>query len=362
MKLSTLSASGASVIALRSLGLDPELIDLTSTEGLAASLRRAASFMCPTSPIRLVDAVLGAVRPVSPEGSVNRDRLVEILDLLIGGGDLLELRHEAEHQTRLLYLGPPSFIERDPGTYLLVGVRPYGVPLVDAELADQIEREGHTRTLHPEGEDVVEQLARSGLQQINPERWVASPRKESAAELLQRVGARLNAAGPSGDIEDLVVLDPATPTRYYKGRWREPMLGDSGDFVARRPQAYGADLWCAVRLDDGSPQKLIEFPIDDPLVPGRDEAWRMEMAIDAERRIPQIFRWTPAQGGRCSIVSFFSPLPGFAERYLQLVGLALPDAPKALFAFRVTNGAVSALSAYLADMLWMKSVAEETGL
>ena len=266
MKLSTLSASGASVIALRSLGLDPELIDLTSTEGLAASLRRAASFMCPTSPIRLVDAVLGAVRPVSPEGSVNRDRLVETLDLLIDGGDLLELRHEADHQTRLLYLGPPSFIERDPGTYLLVGVRPYGVPLVDAELADQIEREGHTRTLHPEGEDVVDQLARSGLHQINPERWVASPRKESAAELLQRVRARLNAAGPSGDIEDLVVLDPATPAGYYKGRWREPMRGDSGDFVARRPQAYGADLWCAVRLSDGSPQKLVEFPIDDPLV------------------------------------------------------------------------------------------------
>ena len=86
------------------------------------------------------------------------------------------------------------------------------------------------------------------------------------------------------------------------------------------------------------------------------------MAIDAERRTPQIFRWTQAQGGASSIVSFFSPLPGFAERYLQLVGLALPGVPKALFAFRVTNGAMPALSAYLADMLWMKSVAEETGL
>jgi hypothetical protein len=293
---------------------------------------------------------------------VDRDRLVEILDLLIDGGDLLELRHEAERPMRMLYLGPPSFIERNHGTYLLIGVRPYGVPLVDAELADRIEPEGHTRTLHLEGEDVVEQLARNGLQQINPKRWVASPQKESPAELLQRVGARLNAAGPSGDIEDLVVLDPAASSRYYKGRWRGPMSGDSGDFVARRPQAYGADLWCAVRLGDGSPKKLVEFPIDDPLVPGRDEAWRMAMAIDAERGIPQLFRRTQAQGGAFSIVSFFSPLPGFAERYLQLVGLALPDAPKALFAFRVTNGAVAALSAYLADMLWMKPVAEETGL
>jgi hypothetical protein len=362
MKLSTLSASDASLLALRTLGLDPELIDLTSTEGLAASLRRAASFMCPTSSTRLVDAVLGTVRPVSPEGSVNRDRLVEILDLLIDGGDLLELRHEAERPTRLLYLGPPSFIEQAPGTYLLVGVRPYGAPLVNAELADQIEVEEHTRTLHLEGKNVVAQLVRSGLQQINPERWVASPLKESPTELLQRVNARLNAAGPTGDIEDLVVLDPATSARYYKGRWRGPMPGDSGDFVARRPQAYGADLWCAVRLCDGSPKKLAEFPIDNPLVPGRDEAWRMEMAIDAERGIPPVFRRTPAQGGASSIVSFFSPLPGFAERYLQLVGLALPDAPKALFAFRVPNRAIPALSGYLADMLWMKPIAEETGL
>jgi hypothetical protein len=61
-------------------------------------------------------------------------------------------------------------------------------------------------------------------------------------------------------------------------------------------------------------------------------------------------------------VSFFSPLPGFAERYLQLVGQALPDAPRALFAFRVANGAMPGLSAYLAGMLWMKPVAEEGGL
>ena len=68
MKLSTLTAQDASVLAVQTLGLDPELIDLTSTEGLAASLRRAASFMCPTSPSRLIDAVLDAVRPVSADG------------------------------------------------------------------------------------------------------------------------------------------------------------------------------------------------------------------------------------------------------------------------------------------------------
>src|SRR5664279_6185632 len=106
MNLSILSANDASALAVKVLGLDQELIDLTSNEGLAASLRRAASFLCPTSPGRLIDAVQGAVGPVSPNGSLDRDRLIEILDLLVGAGDLLELRQEEERATRLLYLGP----------------------------------------------------------------------------------------------------------------------------------------------------------------------------------------------------------------------------------------------------------------
>ena len=65
MRLSSLSSEEASALSVRALGLDSELIDLTSQEGLAASLRRAASFMCPTNPGRLLNAVLSAVRPVS---------------------------------------------------------------------------------------------------------------------------------------------------------------------------------------------------------------------------------------------------------------------------------------------------------
>lgn len=163
-----------------------------------------------------------------------------------------------------------------------------------------------------------------------------------------------------GDIEGLRVLDPAATVQYYMGRWRTPLPADTGDFVARRPQAYGADLWCCVRLEAGLSKKMIEFPVDDPVAPARDEAWRVQMAIDAARGLPQRYRLERMNGMEATVVSFFSPIPGFAERHLQLLGMALPEAQRALFAFRVPNGAIQALTAFLNAMLWMPQLEEES--
>lgn len=352
MTVTSLSPADASAVSVRTLGLDPELVGLTSTEGLAASLRRAASFMCPTSPSRLIGAVLGAVRPVALEGEVSRETLTELLDLVIAGGDLLELRREEDRSVRLLYLGPPSYIERESGTYLISGVRPFGAALVDFELAPLVELEGHTRTLRLDAVNAVERLSGAGLRPIERERWVGSPNSEQAKALLQRISDRLDAASSSGEVEGLQIVDPRSKVRYYRGRWRTPVAGDTGDFMARRPQAYGADLWCAVRLVNGTATKLAEFPIDDPVVPGRDEAWRLQMAIDATRGAPQQFASELSASGDAAIVKFFSPIPGFAERYLQLIGLSIKT-PGALFTYRVPIGAIPSLTRLLTDMLWM---------
>lgn len=361
MTISSLTASEATGLSVHALGLDAELIDLTSREGLAASLRRAASFMCPTSPSRLLNTVLDAVLPLAPKGTVARDELADLLDQLIAAGDLLEFSRE-ERSIRLLYLGPPSYVECEPGRYLLLGVRPFGIPLIDAELSSRIECEGHTRNIRIDAATADERLVNAGLHGIEPNRWIASPRTESPASLFGRTRERLDAARDSGDIEDLRVLDSTTPVQYYRGRWRSPKPGDSGDFVARRPQAYGADLWCTVRLVDGAPTKLVEFPVEDPVLPGRDEAWRMQMANDSIRGVPQRYRCEPAASGDATVVKFFSPIPGFAERYLQLVGLALTEVPGALFAFRVPNGAMPGLERLLTDMLWMESTLKEQKL
>jgi hypothetical protein len=359
MTVTTLTSAEASALSVQTLGLDPDSVGLDSTEGLAASLLRAASFLCPTSPSTLVAAVVSAVQPLAPEGEVNRERVAGLLDLLIASGDLLELRHEIDGSSvRLVYLGPPSFIERAPGTYLLLGVRPYSAPLLDENLLTEVACEGHTRAIQLDAATAADTLAGAGLQQIERQRWVASPREESAAELLRRTAERLDVAGGGGEIEGLQIIDPSTPVRYYRGRWREPVTTDSGDLVARRPQPYGADLWSAVRFVNGTATKIFQFPVDNPVVPARDEAWRLQMAIDAKRGQPQHYTAEPVPGGS-TVVKFFSPIPGFAERYLQLIGLPLAGTSGALFAFRVPDGAMPDLLELLTDLLWMEPVPKE---
>jgi hypothetical protein len=353
MKLTKLSASDVSALAVETLGLDADAIGLISGEGIAASLRRAASFMCPTSPGRLVDTVLGALRPLHEDG-LSRNDIMDTLDQLVASGDLLELRHASGGSTRLLYLAPPSYIERVPGTYLLMGVRPFNAPLIGDDLADAIEYEGHTRILTIDAADAADQLRSRGLQAVSKARWVSSPSAEAPADLIGRYRARLDVARDAGQLDGIVLLDPAAKVRYYQGRWRAPATSDTGDFVARRPQAYGADLWCLIRFDSGVPQRLIEFPVDDPVLPGRDEAWRYQAAVDALRGTPQRFRVRAGSRAADEVtLDFFSPLPGFAERYVQFAGLALGKTPGALFSFRLPSGAAADVSTFLTEMLWM---------
>lgn len=361
MKLTKLTAQDMSIVAVATLGLDADAIGLSSPEALATSLRRAASFMCPTSPGRLVDAVHGALKPLHGD-ELKRDDLVDMLDQLVASGDMLELRHESVRSTRLLYLAPPSYIERVPGTYLLMGVRPFGAALFGDELAEAIEHEGHTRILAVDPVIADSELGSHGLQRVPKDRWVSSPRMEAPAALIERHQTHLDVAPKAGQIDNLVLLDPASKVRYYRGRWRSPNPSSTGDFVARRSQAYGADLWCLVRFQSGEPQRLLEFPVNDPAVPGRDEAWRYQAAVDALRGTPQQFRLRRGSSPSADVtIDFFSPLPGFAERYVQFAGLALGKTPGALFSFRLPAEAVGDVTAFLTDMLWMTYEEDNSG-
>lgn len=359
MRIFTASARESAALAVKTLELDEESIDLVSPEGLSASIRRAASFLCPATPRELVDAVLAAIRPLYDDAAPSRDDLMDQLDLLISGGDLLELRQVESRTTRLIFLGPPSYVEKEPGQYLIFGVRPFGASLVGPALRDEVLYEGQTRTIQLDPQAAAAQLAALGLHQISRERWVGQPALTEASNLVQRLAQRVANAGRAGEVEGLKVLDPITPVRFYRGRWRALNGMDNGDFVARRPQAYGADLWCLVRVIDGLPQRLIDFPVDKSTVPGRDEAWRLQAAIDAVRQDPQVFRFRPVHNDVSQVIAdFFGPVPGWAERYLELVGLAVQRAEGSLFSYRVPIEAKLGLQELFTDMLWMREAHE----
>jgi hypothetical protein len=198
-----------------------------------------------------------------------------------------------------------------------------------------------------------------GLHRIEPDKWIGQPAKLTAEELIELVQIRLDAALVAGDAIQFEIIDPAKRVTYYKKRWRALQHTDSGVFVTRRPQAYGLDLWCALRVSDGMPQRLFDFPIENPVVPGRDEAWRLQAAIDAVRGTPQRYRMRSIDGPRSDVtVDFFSPLPGWAERRLQLVAVAADRSSGALFSFRASATASEDIRRYLDEMLWMQAMQE----
>jgi hypothetical protein len=362
MRVSQLSRAEADATAVKTLGLDHEAVDLLSPEALCASLRRAASFLCPASPRQIVDAVLDAVGPLDIMSSVTRDHLMELLDLLISTRDLLELRRPGERQTRQLYLGPPSYVVTAPGRYLLLGVRPYAAPLVGDTPRTDILHEGHTRIIRLDPGSAPAQLQATGLHEITREQWLNHPRAQAAADFLQELRQRLTDAGPAGQVEGLTLIDPSRSVRYYQGRWREPKANDHGDFVARRPQAYGADLWCFVRIEAGSPVALIDFPVADLSAPGRDEAWRAQAALDAERGQPQTLRTRTANGRENNVIlDLFAPVPGWAERYLEMAGQPVTRSGGSLVSYRVPGAAIPALTEFLSAMLWMRVSEKEEG-
>src|SRR5262249_50721053 len=153
------------------------------------------------------------------------------------------------------YLSAPS------GVIFLLGVVPDRSSPLPVELERRIESVAYIRQLAPRPtENLPSELQRLGLREVSLEDWAKSPPKESASLYLSRFDERLATTGLAGEIPDLVILNPETPVHFYKRRWTDPR-SMTGRFVGRRPQRYGADLWCYVELDGGRPQRLLDLPV-----------------------------------------------------------------------------------------------------
>jgi hypothetical protein len=348
MRIMELDSDTVAARAVASLGLDADAVAIGAPEAVCAALRRAGSFLCPASPRQLVDVVIDAVKPVLSEATPSREEVNHYLDLLISSGDLLELR---EGNTRLLYLGPPAWVTKSPGWYLLLGVRPNGTPLVDSDLTSQINYEGHTRTLELDPDLVQGRLGAAGLREMALDQWLRQPVAAAASDVIADAQTRLSAESSAGVVTGLQLLDPATAVHYYRGRWREVRAIDNGDFVCRRSQAYGAELWCYVRIAEGRPLSILDLPIDH-LDLGRNEAWRLQAATDALGATPQRYR-VQHMNDLHAVIDFFAPLPTWAERRLELVGIPVIRSRGALMTYRIASGALSTVEGFMAEMLWM---------
>ena len=343
------------VTAVETLGLDAAAMDLLSPEVLAACIRRAASVLCPTTRGTLIRSVTEALAPLPHFSEDHSGEVVELVDSLVAHGDLLELPFDGSGGTRRqLFLGPPAFVPRD-ASCILVGVRPDGAPLVGDELAGRVEYRRHVRLvrLGDDDEPLAERLAEEGLLRVTAEQWLRAPRPTSPESVVDEFTARLAARPPTGDLEGLRLIDPAADVSYYRGRWRPPRPDDRGRFVARRPQAYGAELWCFASLTDGAVTQILDLPVLDALAPGSDEAWLLQAAIDAAAGRPQRLQVRAGAHADVELLDLFGPIPRWAQRRLDVAGVAIARGPRALFSYQLPADESQGEVEWLREMLWM---------
>ena len=350
-----LSAAEVHAQKVAELGLDPGALDLTSVEAIAGALRRTASFLCPCTAPTLVRGVVSPLRGLVDDLATIKNLVEETLEPMIAHGDILEHRDiegEPGHgATSLLYAAPAGFVARESGVVILLGVASDELSAVPDDLEARIEYVNHLRRLTPgPGEDLRSEFLQLGLIEISYSGWLRFPPRETCAEHVARLDRLLDAAQPSRDVPGLSLLDPTRGVRYYRGRWVEPRA-QSGRFVARRRQAYGADLWCYLEMRDGNPERLIDLPAGGSRWRGCDEAWHLQMAIDAQRGEPQQFRIRPGPEGT-RVLEFFSPVPMWARRRWDAVGEPV-SASSCLFACRLAEAELAEEMRFAREALWI---------
>jgi hypothetical protein len=338
------------------LGLDPNILDLTSIEAIAGALRRLANFLCPCSAATLVRGVVQPMRGLVENRESFKVIVEDTLEAMIAYGDILEFREVEENLgvegSVLLYAAPVSFVPRKSGMVILIGIATDQLSALPEDLEVRIEYVNHVRRLTPKSnENLHKTLIDLGFNQITSENWLKSPPFETSDEHVKRLEQLLDTKESSRDVTGLLLLEPKTSVRYYRGRWVNPH-NQSGRFVARRSQAYGADLWCYVQLRNGNPERLLDFPTSiNSLWRGCDEAWRLQMAIDAKMGKPQQFRLRQGQG-RMWIMEFFSPVPAWARRQWDAVGEPIPSSG-CLFAYRFNESEIEEELRFARESLWL---------
>ena len=321
---------------------------------LAALGRRSAGIHCPCSRTTLRAALLECTDGL-PAGRESLPEAVDdVIEALIVGGDLLELNDvvidDSDVRQTWIFAAPPSFVVRRSGSIFLFGIVPDQNTFLSSTMAARVLHRGVTRMLEPQpDEDMPNQLRELGLRQLSDRTWLRSPRSEAPADMLARHRRYLADQSPVSGIRDLKILDSARPVNYYRGRWVEPTDQD-GTFVARRPQEFGAPIWCFVELKNGEPVRLLDLPLMRTRWRGCDSAWHLQAAIDHCRGTPQRYRRRIYDD--TVRFDFFSPLPQWSERRLMILGRPVPR-DRCLVSYVVPASESDAEETFLQQTLWL---------
>lgn len=343
----------------RTLGLSNQGEGLIDDVLLAAVLRRSAGINCPCSRATLRASVLDCLHALDADEDSLSQRIDDAIEALTVCGDLLELdevvTEDSDVRQTWVFAAPPGFVARSNGTVFIFGVVPDQDAFLPSSLGDRVVYDGYARFIEPQSdEDLAEELQVQGLHRLSHAAWFKVPSLKSPEDMLNRVDRYLARQSSTTMDEDLKILDPVQPVTYYRGRWVTP-ANQTGIFVARRPQEFGAPLWCVVQLENGAMMRLLDLPFEKTRWRACDAAWHLQMAIDHCRHHPQQYRRRAESD--CARFDFFSPLPQWAQRRLMIFGKSVPP-EKSLFSYLVPETQAEEEEDFLQQKLWLSRTEE----
>jgi len=360
MTIKEVSSEVIVATTLQELGVKDVSSDITSCEALTASARRAASFLCPCSRTKLISEISDSLRHlIYPDFEIERE-IADIVEAMIAYGDLLEVEDVISDNEDIrgtwVFAAPPAFVSLNSGRILLLGVAKDHNSALPPHLESRIEISRFSRSIQPESEeDLASILMDLGLIKRSESSWMGSPKIEKPTEHLESMDRHLASAERAGDLPDIQILDPNSSVKYYRGRWTASKSKHHGNYVARRPQAYGSALWGYVALEQGHPVRFLDLLDSKSKWRGCDFGWRLQLSIDFCAGHPQVFRRrvNPMTDG--IIFDFFSPLPMWARRRWETIGRYV-EREKCLFSVWLPNENLDQEIQFMESELWVAEI------
>ncbi len=356
MTIARLNVRSAIEQTSRSLGLPLDGLGLLSSGLVAQALRRACSILAPCARRDLERSVRETLKPIAPSGELLPGLVEDALDALLLYRDLLEVHGEEPDMWResATSIRPSalSFVEREDGSTVILGTAGDVITPIPKDLPARLEYRGVLRVLVPTTSEALgPRLQEFGLQCLGEKAWLRIPKAEAACLHRETWQRRLQAIQPGQPPSELLICKPAERGVIYRDRWKPPeQQADLGIFIARRPQRYGADLWCLVDLLPNVSMRLLDLTSTDKTLRACDIAWQLLIAMDVDSSSPQGFKQhTELEQTR---LLFYSPVPSWAERKLSLAGEYQPT-PHCLFSYAFPTSAVAAQKAFLRESLWL---------
>ena len=347
------STKDVEALAVSSLGFNVDSADLITPEVLAALVRKTASFECPCPAAILAKSVSWLLEPICLSDTL-KDTVRGTINSVTSYGDLIETHEPSDTASNfLLYLAAPSFLQVSDTLFLLFGVTPDGEDMTPPDLRQRVEPVMYSRRLAvQDSKECRETLLQAGFESLKVDSWLRCPSRRPASELIALYDDALLKSGPPGVPEDLILIDPTRLVSYYKGRWTK-LKKQTGRFIGRRSQTYGAQLWCYLEVSNGLVTRLLDFPLFETHWRAFDEAWHLLQAMDAVSGQPQGFRVRKTSQKGMAAMDLFSPVPTWAIRRWDAVGLrTMPNSSLMSYIFPETQ--IDGECRFAAERMWLK--------